>query len=75
MLSPIAKSTRNLSNPIDRWIDYMELVYYAQYAGSYEEAREKEASILATHRPLPLGDDIKKELENIYKRAQESLGG
>lgn len=40
-----------------------------------EEAREKAASILATHRPLPLGDDIEKELENIYKRAQESLGG
>jgi trimethylamine--corrinoid protein Co-methyltransferase len=40
-----------------------------------EEAREKVAFILATHRPLPLGDDIEKELENIYKRAQESLGG
>ena len=40
-----------------------------------EEARGKAASILATYRPLPLGDDIEKELENIYKRAQESLGG
>ena len=36
-----------------------------------EEAREKVEHLLATHRPLPLGDDIEKELEKIYKRAQE----
>jgi trimethylamine--corrinoid protein Co-methyltransferase len=39
-----------------------------------EEAREKVEDILATHKPLPLGDDVEKELEKIYKRAQQSVG-
>jgi trimethylamine--corrinoid protein Co-methyltransferase len=37
-----------------------------------EEAREKVEHLLATHKPLPLGDDKEKELERIYKRAQQS---
>ncbi|MFC1996307.1 trimethylamine methyltransferase family protein [Chloroflexota bacterium] len=39
-----------------------------------EEAREKVEYLLATHKPLPLGDDVEKELEKIYKRAQEEAG-
>jgi trimethylamine--corrinoid protein Co-methyltransferase len=39
-----------------------------------EQAREKVEHLLATHKPLPLGDDVEKELEKIYKRAQESVG-
>jgi trimethylamine--corrinoid protein Co-methyltransferase len=37
-----------------------------------EEAREKVEHLLATHKPLPLGHDVEKELEIIYKRAQET---
>ncbi|MGD2156096.1 MAG: trimethylamine methyltransferase family protein [Anaerolineales bacterium] len=37
------------------------------------EAREKVEHILSTHKPLPLGDEIEKELDNIHKRAQETL--
>ena len=36
------------------------------------EAREKVESILKTHRPLPLGDDVEKELDKIQKLAIES---
>jgi hypothetical protein len=39
-----------------------------------EQAREKVEHLLATHKPLPLGDDVEKELDKIYKRAQESVG-
>ena len=35
-----------------------------------EEAREKVEQILATHQPLPLDDDVEKELDRIQKRAQ-----
>jgi hypothetical protein len=35
-----------------------------------EEAREKVEYILSTHKPLPMGDDVEKELESICKRAQ-----
>lgn len=34
-----------------------------------EEAREEVARILKEHDPLPLGDDVEKELEKICKRA------
>jgi trimethylamine--corrinoid protein Co-methyltransferase len=37
-----------------------------------EEAREKVDHILSTHKPLPLGEDVEKELDRIYKRAQDS---
>jgi trimethylamine--corrinoid protein Co-methyltransferase len=37
-----------------------------------EEARAKVEHILSTHKPLPLGEDIQKELKSIQKRAQES---
>ncbi|MBW2297511.1 MAG: trimethylamine methyltransferase family protein, partial [Deltaproteobacteria bacterium] len=36
-----------------------------------EEAREKVAGILKKHEPLPLGNDIERELANICKRARE----
>jgi trimethylamine--corrinoid protein Co-methyltransferase len=34
-----------------------------------EEAREKVDHILATHQPMPLGEEVENELEVIYKRA------
>jgi len=39
-----------------------------------EEAREKVEHLLATHKPLPLGDDVEKELDRIDKRAQQGVG-
>jgi trimethylamine--corrinoid protein Co-methyltransferase len=39
-----------------------------------EEAREKVEHLLATHKPLPLGDDVERELDRIDKRAQQSVG-
>ncbi len=38
-----------------------------------EEAREKVEQLLATHKPLPLGEDVEKELDKIERRAKESL--
>ena len=35
-----------------------------------EEAREKVRQILAAHQPLPLGEDVERELARIQKRAQ-----
>jgi trimethylamine:corrinoid methyltransferase-like protein len=35
-----------------------------------EEAREKVQHILATHEPLPLDEDVERELDRIQKRAQ-----
>lgn len=37
------------------------------------EAREKVDHILATHKPLPLGEEVEKELVKIQKHAKESL--
>ena len=37
--------------------------------GVLEEAHEKVNQMLKTHAPLPLGDDVEKELEKICKRA------
>jgi trimethylamine--corrinoid protein Co-methyltransferase len=39
-----------------------------------EEARGKVEHLLATHKPLPLGDDVERELEIIYKYVQVSVG-
>jgi len=39
-----------------------------------EEAREKVEEILATHEPLPLDEDVEKELDRIEKSARESSG-
>jgi trimethylamine--corrinoid protein Co-methyltransferase len=36
-----------------------------------EEAREKVEHILSTHKPLPLGDDVEKELDHIQNRARD----
>jgi len=38
-----------------------------------EEAREKVAHILATHEPLPLDEDVERELERIERRARRGL--
>jgi trimethylamine--corrinoid protein Co-methyltransferase len=35
-----------------------------------EQAREKVEQILATHQPLPLDEDVERELDRIQKRAQ-----
>jgi trimethylamine--corrinoid protein Co-methyltransferase len=40
-----------------------------------EEARAKVEDLLSTHKPLPLGEEIEKELKLIQKRAQESSDG
>ena len=39
-----------------------------------DEAREKVDHILETHKPLPLDDHVQKELDMIYKKAQEEAG-
>ncbi len=36
-----------------------------------DEAHQKVKHLLATHKPLPLGQDIERELERIQKRAQD----
>ena len=38
-----------------------------------EEAREKVENLLSTHEPLPLSDEVEKELDKIQKRADKSL--
>jgi trimethylamine--corrinoid protein Co-methyltransferase len=35
-----------------------------------DEARERVAQILATHEPLPLNEDVERELDRIQKRAE-----
>jgi trimethylamine--corrinoid protein Co-methyltransferase len=40
-----------------------------------DEARGKVEDLLSTHKPLPLGEEIEKELNHIQKRAQESSDG
>ena len=37
------------------------------------EAREKVEHILATHTPLPLPEDVEKELDKLYKYSQKSV--
>jgi trimethylamine--corrinoid protein Co-methyltransferase len=39
-----------------------------------DEAREKVDQILKTHKPLPLEDEVQKELDMIYQKAQEQAG-
>ena len=39
-----------------------------------EEAREKVENLLSTHKPLPLPDEVEKELDKIQKRADQSSG-
>ena len=38
-----------------------------------EEARETVDRLLSTHQPLPLDEEIDRELERIRKRAEASL--
>ena len=37
-----------------------------------EEAREKVENLLSTHKPLPLSDEVEKELDKIQNRAKQS---
>jgi trimethylamine--corrinoid protein Co-methyltransferase len=37
------------------------------------EAREKVEYILANHKPLPLDQEVEKELDNIYQRAKKKI--
>jgi trimethylamine:corrinoid methyltransferase-like protein len=39
-----------------------------------DEAREKVDQVLKTHKPLPLEDEVQKELDMIYQKAQEQAG-
>jgi trimethylamine:corrinoid methyltransferase-like protein len=39
-----------------------------------EEAREKVEHLLSTHQPLPLSNEVEKELDKIQKRANQSSG-
>ncbi len=38
-----------------------------------DDAREKVEHLLATHKPLPLGEEVEKELDKIQQKARESL--
>ena len=40
----------------------------------FNEAREEVDRILRTHQPLPLDEDMERELERIRKKAQEKEG-
>jgi len=37
-----------------------------------EQAREKVENLLSTHKPMPLSDEVEKELDKIQKRANQS---
>ena len=37
-----------------------------------EETHEKVENLLSTHKPLPLSDEVEKELDKIQKRANQS---
>ena len=52
------------------WQDSFEAWEVAGKPTVLEEAREKVEQILATHEPLPLDEDVEKELDRIQKRAQ-----
>jgi len=39
--------------------------------GLLDQARDKVDHILSTHQPLPLSEDVERELDHIQKRAQE----
>jgi len=54
------------------WHDTMEAWDAAGRPTLLKEAHEKVDQILATHEPLPLGDDVERELERIRKRAEMS---
>jgi trimethylamine:corrinoid methyltransferase-like protein len=40
----------------------------------FNEAREEVDRILRTHQPLPLDEDMERELERIQKKAKEKEG-
>ena len=52
------------------WHDTFEAWEAAGRPTLLEEAREKVDHILATHQPLPLDEDVERELDRIQKRAQ-----
>ena len=52
------------------WQDSIEAWEAAGRPSLLEEARGKVERILATHQPLPLDEDVERELDRIQKRAQ-----
>jgi trimethylamine:corrinoid methyltransferase-like protein len=52
------------------WHDSLDAWEAAGRPTLFEEAREKVKQILATHQPLPLDDDVEKELDRIQQRAR-----
>ncbi len=52
------------------WHDTFEAWEAAGRPMLLEEAREKVDHLLATHQPLPLDEDVERELDRIQKRAQ-----
>ena len=52
------------------WQDSFEAWEAAGRPTVLEEAREKVGEILATHQPLPLDEDVERELDRIEKHAQ-----
>jgi trimethylamine--corrinoid protein Co-methyltransferase len=52
------------------WHDTYEAWEAAGRPTLFEEAREKVDHILATHQPLPLDEDVERELDRIQKRAE-----
>ena len=53
------------------WQDSFEAWEAAGKPTVLEEAREKVGEILAAHQPLPLDDDVERELDRIQKRARD----
>ena len=54
------------------WHDTFEAWEAAGKPTLLEEARQKVERILATHQPLPLNEDVERELDRIQKRAQSA---
>jgi trimethylamine--corrinoid protein Co-methyltransferase len=52
------------------WHDTFESWMTAGKPTLLEEARQKVEQILANHQPLPLDEDVERELDRIQKRAQ-----
>ncbi len=52
------------------WHDSLDAWEAAGRPTLFEEAREKVNQILATHQPLPLDDDVERELDRIQQRAR-----
>jgi len=68
---PAAPTSENAPQP-DVPADSYEDWDAAGSAKLVDEAREKVKQTLASHEPLPLDDDIDRELRRLHVRARES---